>query len=283
MRPTRDGILYESLQQRHTILAMKFCPRLALLVPLAALAGCTVSSPPATGTASVGNWQFQAGSTITSPPDTYPNFVGALQIQGSQASGILSTTVSAVSGAQSLSFVSVPPATTAAAISTVTAGWELNFSEPSTPYTTIPVGVTGGCVGPPSSPPLCTAITAVPSVGVEIAPLTGNYTGTLSNSTTPSLSGTTSIAITQSTTPGPDGSFPLTANLVLPAELGTYSGSGSVIGEGVTLSYLAPMAGGPSIAGAASTNPTATQIVISNLTFTQAGTSYSFSGTLLRQ
>jgi hypothetical protein len=40
---------------------------------------------------------------------------------------------------------------------------------------------------------------------------------------------------------------------------------------------------GPNITLAASTNPTATQITVSNLMWAQTGPSYSFTGTLTRQ
>src|ERR1035441_7444956 len=73
---------------------MKSRLRFALLIPLAALLGCALPStpsptnPPLTG--NWNNWQIQAGTTITSPPAGL-YFVGAVQIQGTQASAVFTT------------------------------------------------------------------------------------------------------------------------------------------------------------------------------------------------
>jgi hypothetical protein len=272
---------------------MRFGLRLALLLPAAVLVGCAVapttssSSAPAT---SWQNWQIQAGTAITSPPNTYPSFLGAIQTQGTQASGIFTTvyppgtptpsnTVEDYAG----SFVSATGVVTLA-----TNGFGFGYAQPSTPYTLVPVNVIGGCVYPPGYTGVeCLAIFAVPSVGVEIAPLNGTYTGILTSGGSPAISGTGTVTFTQSSTPNTDGSFPLTAAVTFPSSsiigTGTYPLTGTVSGEGLSLSYLSTAVIGPSITLAASTNPAGTQITVSNLTWAETGPSFTFTGTLTRQ
>jgi hypothetical protein len=59
--------------------------------------------------------------------------------------------------------------------------------------------------------------------------------------------------------------------------------TGTVGGEVISLSYLSPAVGGPSITLAASTNPAGTQITVSSLTSSQTGPPSTTTGTLTRQ
>jgi hypothetical protein len=266
------------------MMAMKSGLRFALLLPAAALLGCTL--PPATSsststplTGNWTNWQIQAGTAITSPPNTYPSFVGALQLQGTQAAGVFTTVVAAGASGQALDYSGGFNSSTGD-VELITQGYEFGFTEPSAPNALTQVAVVGGCVGSP--PPACLAIFASPSVGVQIASLTGTYTGSLLNSSSPNLQNV-SLTLTQSTTPNASGQFPLTATLVFLGSLSTYPMTGTVGGEVISLSYLSPAVGGPSITLAASTNPAGTQITVSSLTSSQTGPPSTTTGTLTRQ
>jgi hypothetical protein len=255
------------------------------LLPLALLLGCAV--PPTTPSAAAGqwqNWQIQAGTAITSPPNTFPSFLGAIQIQGTQASGIF-TTVTPTGSNTPLDFGGTFNSSTPA-VTLSTFGYAVGYTPPATPYTPIPVGVIGGCVYPPSyTGAECLAIFSSPSVGVQIADLSGTYTGTLTDSATPSMSGTATLTLTQSSTPDANGAFPLTGSIVFPAgsDLGTNPLAGTVSGEGITLSDPSAAPNSPSISFTASANPSAAQIVISNLTYSGSGTTATFTGTFTRQ
>jgi hypothetical protein len=230
------------------------------------------------------NWQIQAGAAVTSPPNTYPWFLGAIQIQGAQATGIF-TTVNAAGSVTPLDYGGTYVASTRD-VTMSTYGFAFGYTQPATLYTLVPVSVTGGCVYPPGyTGPECTAITSSPSVGVEIAPLTGTYSGTLTDSAAPSASGTGTVTLTQSTTPNADGSFSLTGTLTFPAGsgLGTYPLSGTISGEGIALYDPTPGIV-PVVSLTASTNPAGTQITVSNLAFAvTASDIVTYTGTLTRQ
>ena len=270
---------------------------LALLLPAAVLIGCTLPSTTpnspigTTPTGSWENWQIQAGTAITSPPNTYPSFLGAIQIQGNQASGIFTTvyppgtptpgtTVQDYAG----SFVSSTGNVTLA-----TYGFAFDYTQPITPYTVVPVSVIGGCVYPPTyTGAECNAIFAVPSVGVQIAPLNGTYSGPLTDINTSLVSsGEATLTLRQSATPNTDGSFALTATLTfIPVSgSGTDSLTGSVAGEGMSLSYCSAAVVGPCVSVTAATNPAATQIIVSSLVLTDPGMNINatFTGALILQ
>jgi hypothetical protein len=277
---------------------MKSRLRFALLIPLATLLGCTLPTTPTTGTppAPTGNWdnwQIQAGTTITSPPAGL-YFVGAVQIQGTQASAVFTTSgfgaPSAGNGTEVLDFsgtynsstglVDLLPATSNSA------AYGIGFAAPST-NTVIPIGIVTGCVYPLNYTGVeCLALIAIdPAVGVEIAPLNGTYVGTLTDSAAPSMSGTGSLTLTQSTTPNADGSFSLTGTLTFPASsgFGTQPLSGTISGEGITLYDPTPGIV-PVVSLTASTNPAATQITVSDLAFAvTASDIVTFTGTLTLQ
>jgi hypothetical protein len=277
---------------------MRIRATIALLLPLVCLLGCTLpTTPPAstnspttpspTPSGSWENWQIQAGAAITSPPNTYPSFLGAIQVQGAQASGIFTTVEAAGTTGQPLDYTGSFNSSTED-VFLATFGYGFDFNQPATPYTLVPVGVTGGCVYPPGyTGPECLAILAVPSVGVQIAPLNGTYTGTLTDSASASMSGTGTLTLTQASTPDSSGAFPLTGTLTFPGSsgigTGTYPISGAVSGEGITLGYLSAAVIGPAISLTGSTNPAATQLSVSNLTWAETGPSFTFTGTLTLQ
>jgi hypothetical protein len=259
---------------------------IALLLPLACLLGCTLPTTPSPTPADTWeNWQIQAGTAITSPPNTYPSFLGAIQVQGTQATGIFTTVVAAGTTGQPLDYTGAFNSSTED-VTLATFGYEFGITEPATPYTLTQIGVIGGCVYPPTyTGAECLAIFAVPSVGVQIAPLNGTYTGTLTDSASPGMSGTGSLTLTQSTTPNADGSFSLTGTLIFPSNsgLGAYKLSGTISGEGITLYDPTPGIV-PVVSLTASTNPAATQITVSNLAFAvTASDIVTFTGTLTRQ
>ena len=277
---------------------MKSGLRFALLIPLATLLGCTLPSTPTTGTppAPTGdwdNWQIQAGTAITSPP-TGLYFVGAVQTQASQSAAVFATpgtgqptptTLNIVLGFlgtynSSTGDVALYPATTGSP------AYGIGFTAPST-NTAIPVTIVGGCVYPLSYTGVeCLALIAIdPAVGVEIAPLNGTYVGTLTDSASPGLSGTATLILTQASAPNSSGQFPLSGTITFPSNsgLGTAPLAGTVLGEAISLSDPSAAPNSPSIAFIASTNPAATQITVTSLTYVGSGTSATFIGTLTRQ
>jgi hypothetical protein len=140
----------------------------------------------------------------------------------------------------------------------------------------------------------CTSGTEVPVVGVEVAPLNGTYTGTLSGyynngSQTTQISGTGSLTLTQSATPNSSGQFPLTGAVTYPSSsgLGTVQLEGAISGIGIQLVFSeAVPAWGPYISLAGYTNPTATQITVSNLSYfidAVGVTNVALNGTLTLQ
>jgi hypothetical protein len=268
---------------------MKSRLRFALLIPLATLLGCTLPTTPTTGTppAPTGNWdnwQIQAGTTITSPPAGL-YFVGAVQIQGTQASAVFTSAGLTGSGpAAVLNFLGTYNSSTGDVgllpATTNSAAYGIGYTAPAT-NTVVPVSIVSGCVYPLNYQGVeCLALTSLsPAVGVEIAPLSGTYTGTLTDSAAPSMSGTGSLTLTQSSTPNASGAFPLTGTVTFPT-LGTFPLTGTVSGEGIALNYCSTAVIGPCISLTGSANPTATQITASNLTWAQTGPSYTFTGTL---
>jgi hypothetical protein len=274
---------------------MKRGLRYALLLPVAVLIGCTLPSTPTTGTppAPTGNWdnwQIQAGTTITSPPAGL-YFVGAVQIQGTQASAVFTSAGLTGSGpAAVLNFLGTYNSSTGDVgllpATTNSAAYGIGYTAPAT-NTVVPVSIVSGCVYPLNYQGVeCLALTSLsPAVGVEIAPLSGTYTGTLTDSAAPSMSGTGSLTLTQSTTPNADGSFFLTGTLTFPASsgFGTQPLSGTISGEGITLYDPTPGIV-PVVSLTASTNPAATQITVSNLAFAvTASDIVTFTGTLTLQ
>jgi hypothetical protein len=257
---------------------------LALLFSLACLLGCTVPTTPATQTTAstsiTGNWQIQSGTAITSPP-TAPYLVGALQGTNSALTGTFTT--STVSGSTT-SVVDYTGAVDepAGVLELFSNTYYINLTLP-TGFNTPSTGVIQwGCIPIGPDTPTCSNILGTPAVGVEVAPLNGTYTGTLTGTlytdyqTTP-ISGTASLTLTQSATPNSSGQFPLTGVVTFPSSSGVGTVTLPGLVSGITLGLgaegcLVPFstgvtcgAIGPGSILNAYTNPTATQITVTSL------------------
>jgi hypothetical protein len=247
---------------------------LALLFPLACLLGCTVPTTPATQTSAspsiTGNWQIQSGTAITSPP-TAPYLIGALQGPDSALTGTFNNpqvgTVSPVvvesySGTYNastsiLAFNSTAPLP--AGQITATLSVPANPTDLSTGTLNIMCGV-------------CANGQQVQIVGAEIAPLNGTYTGTLTETiTSPAISKTVTLVISQSTTPNSSGQFLLSGTFTwdnVDNILSSFPFVGTISGEGI---YIEPtviaVTPGPAFIITGYANPTATQITVPYLAF----------------
>src|ERR1035441_8073821 len=259
------------------MLAMKSRLRFALLIPLATLLGCTLPSTPSTTgtppapTGNWDNWQIQAGTAITSPP-TGLYFTGAVQAQGTQSAAVFTSAgLTGAGPATVLNFLGTYNSSTGDVgllpATTNSAAYGIGFTLPST-NTVIPVGIVSGCVYPLNYQGVeCLAfISLSPAVGVQIAPLNGAYVGTLTDSSSPTLSGTATLILTQATAPNSSGQFPLSGTITFPSNsgLGTAPLAGAVLGEAISLSDPSAAPNSPSITFTASTNPTATQITVTS-------------------
>src|ERR1035438_8957853 len=180
---------------RRNMLTMKSRLRIASLIPLATLLGCTLPSTPTTTSATNGNWdnwQIQAGTAITSPP-TGLYFTGAVQIQGTQSTAVFTSAgLTGAGPATVLNFLGTYNSSTGDVgllpATTNSAAYGIGFTQPST-HTVIPVGIVGGCVYPLNYQGVeCLALISLsPAVGVQIAPLNGTYVGTLTAANAPTL------------------------------------------------------------------------------------------------
>ena len=271
---------------------------IALLFPLACLLGCTLPYTPSPIT---GNWQIQSGSAITSPP-TYPYLVGALQGTNSALTGIFTAQINTVSPTvESYSGTFNPSTGSLVLNSTLPLPANQTTARLSVPAN--PTDLSSGTLNIMCG--LCANGQQVQIVGAEIAPLNGTYIGTLSGtlttiataSSTP-ISGTASVTFTQSTTPNSSGQFPLTGTVTFPSSsgMGTTTLPGLVSGITIELSTqpcIIPFANyacnvvGPGSVLFAYTNPTATQITITNLqninTSGTPETAITLTGTLTLQ
>lgn len=254
---------------------MRARAHIALLLPLACLLGCAF---PYTSSPLNGNWQIQSGTAITSPP-TAPYLIGALQGNNSaltgtfnlqQAGSGVTPQVISLTGTYNPAtgnLVLGPPPPQVGGVSVM-------LSVPADP-TDVATGTIDFSCG------VCANGFSLPAVGVQIAPLNGTYSGTLtgtlttSSQTTP-ITGTTSVTFTQSTTPNSAGQFPLTAAVTFPSSsgMGTTTLPGLVSGITLELStepcifpfsnVTCNLIGGGSVLFAY-TNPTATQITVITL------------------
>jgi hypothetical protein len=269
---------------------------LTTLLTSIALTGCTVEPTTAftTGTSSVSaNWQIQEGSSIT-PFPTGVSLVGALQAQGSQVTGTFYTTP-ICSTPRILSYTGSIDSMGNLALA---APVQVQLLLPA-----VPTAIATGTIDPPASLPGDTVSCAlasgpVPAVGVEIAPLTGTFTGTVtatgSNPSVPIPSGSVSLTLTQSSTPNVDGQFNLIGSLNFTGDgcSSTTSVAGIISGIGINLrSSAIPAIGQPPFSLTAYTNPAALQITASGngMVFTPSpcstnfSSSTTFTGSLTRQ
>ena len=275
---------------------MKSRLRFALLLPLAALLGCTLpTTPSSTSTPHYGNstplngnwtnWQIQTGASSSTPPTALTSpptgfyLVGAMQAQGSQVTGIFND------GSAVLNFTgSFDSTTSVLGINSPAASMAVQLTLPSNLTDLATGNLSMGCPPAPPGYMTCNVIVLFPAAGAEIASLTGTYTGILSASSEGD-SGTATLTLTQSATPNADGSFPLAGTITFPSGsgLGTDPVSGTISGEGITVYDPTPGVV-PVVSLTASTNPAATQITVMNLAFAvTASDIVTFTGTLSRQ
>jgi hypothetical protein len=245
------------------------------LFPLACLIGCSLPYTQPTQTIT-GNWQIQSGTAIT-PTATAAYLTGALQNQGGQVTGTLSYTAG-----DPLSFTGTFDSTKGilALTSTTENSYNLQLTVPSD-YNNLSTGtlIVAGTYNP--------LVTTTSVVAVEVAPLNGTYTGTLSGTlttytsgtlTTAPISGTVSLALTQSTTPNSNGQFPLTGTITFPSGSGMSPVTlpGLISGIPIWLNNepcvtefseyaVCTISSQTGSTLNAYTNPTATQIAITNL------------------
>jgi hypothetical protein len=273
---------------------------IALFLPLACLLGCTYPFTPQPYT----NWQIEPGTAITYPPPFADNLSGSMQIQGSQVTGTFTNDVnfqgppidvtgSFDSSTGSLTFgayIDLDPY--------LYAGAQLTL--PPDPTTTLATGIFYyGCPPPTAGSASCPINSpGVPAVAVEIAPLNGTYSGTLTESASslasPIPSGSVSLTLTQSTIPS-FFEFRLTGTLTFTGGGCSTSSTISPIVSGITITNIPPqgpdqiMQPMPPVVIIAYTNPTATQITVTSLSVdpspcsTVVLSSTTFTGTLTRQ
>ena len=249
--------------------------RLALLLPAAALLGCTVPTTPAPSSSNLtGNWEIQ---NLDSFPPGAALLNGALQVEGTQVTGIFTN-------------VGVPcsPGIDNFA-ATISSSGNLALSAPFVQLQLlIPADFTGTASGTlTGGGDLCQVLMSGPVAAVEIASLTGTYTGTLTDTSSPSMSGAATLVLTQSATPNTSGQFPLSGTITFPADsgFGTAQLGGTVSGEGISLSDSSAAPNSPTVNVTASTSPDASQITVSNLLYSNFGPGavFIYTGTLTRQ
>jgi len=253
------------------------------------LSGCGVgnfiAAPTETGNLT-GNWQIQSGTSISSSP-TGPVFIaGALQQQGSGVTGVFTVD----------SFCTTQPVFNFTG--TVNSSGNLTLTATPVPVVKVtlaipadPTTVATGNLG--ATGEICALALESPAVGVQIASLTGTFSGAVTASGSPAppiASGQVSLTLAQSSTPNTNGQFPVTGSLTFTGGGCTSSASvtGIVSGEGITLAAV-PGPGQSAVGFTGATNPTASQVVSGGIVFspspcsTSASSSTTFAGTLSRQ
>lgn len=266
-------------------------PRIAGLLPLACLLGCAASSSmtapttpppgPINTSGPTGYWQFQTSSSV--PPGAVI-LSGVFQTQASQVTGIFGPGPGC--SPPVTDFTGTVDSSGNLALTAPFAKAQLQFADSDTTAS----GTLGG------GGDICQILTEGPVTGTQIATapsvsLTGTFAGSITPATTTSQfgspTGTASITLTQSTTANSSGQFPLTGTLTYTS--GGCSTTTSVSGllSGLWITF-ASSTGPSSVSLAAATNPTASQIVAGQITFTPppcstAPGSVTYLGTLTRQ
>ncbi len=284
----------------HKMVGMTFRVSSLLLCCLMPLAGCgagsLLSSAGAVPNLS-GNWQIQSAAGTTG---------GALPTAGLLLLGSLTSQGSNVSGTFRLSNLALPNGCTLNQVVTVSGSVDsnrsLNLTSASfggsilTVQLAIPPVLTSFGTGTIAvSGSTCTYPSA-PAIGVQVAPVTGTYSGTLTAantvSTAPIQTGTGTLLLTQNAIPQSDGEYPLTGTLQFNGGgcNNTVAVAGTASGVGITLA-TAPASqfvlSQDTMTGAV--NPTATQILNSYVLYAlgpcNAGvTSFSsYTGSFTRQ
>jgi len=279
---------------------------IAFLLPLVCLAGCTTSTTPATQTTAsstsiTGNWQIQSGTAITSPP-TAPYLVGALEGSYSALTGTFSWAEGSSSSPAVESYSGTYNASTSSLTLNSTAALPANQITTTLSVPAIPTNLSTGTLKDACG--LCSNGFLASVVAVQVAPLNGTYTGTLSGTLytdyqTTNISGTVSLVLTQSTTPNSSGQFPLTGTVTFPSVSGAGTATLPGLVSGITLElsdepctlppfgYAVCNVIGPGSTLRAYTNPTATQITVTGLSnineSNENSVDTSLSGTLTLQ
>ncbi len=257
----------------------------AIPVLLAGFSGCTTLytavGPPIGPAPAFSNWQIQTGSVITPAPAGSVFLAGAMQIQGSQVTGTFNTH-SLCGTPQLLSYSGTYNGSTGSltlADAAQPAALNVQLAVPSK-ATNLSVG-TINALGT-----TCALALSSPGVGVEIPPLTGTYTGTVTS--TNGLSGQVTLTLTQSATPNASAQFPVTGILSLSigaCEYGYYAPdiTGTISGAAFTLadSSASPdtISGASAVGGA--TLPGTTIVFAKAAPCNPAST--AFTGDLTRQ
>ena len=238
------------------------------------LVGCAVESvtpPPTTTSNPASNWQIQLGTSITSPPTLAFPLQGAMQVQGSQVTGVFSGTP-LCGEPQVLNFAGTIDSMGNLTIASKPAYFVVQLAVPADPTV-----VSNGTMGVTGQ--FCAlAMAPAPAVGVEVAPLTGTFTGPVTSS---GSNGNFSMTLTQSGTPNASGQFPLTGSVTFSSGVCVESTlapmSGTVSGVGMTLATQ-------NIRVVASTNPAATQLSATSIVFPPGSCANgTYTGTLTRQ
>jgi hypothetical protein len=258
------------------------------------LVGCAVGSNPPSTSPTLGpaeNWQIEQGTSITIPPAGTFLLTGAMQAQGSQVTGVFSGSPLCGGGPQVMNFAGTIDSVGNLTVAPTPAYFYVQLAVPANP-TTVSTGtmaVTGQ---------FCAlAMAPAPAVGVEIAPLTGNFGGQVTSVEDPMVPlGTVanvSLALTQASAPNASGQFPLTGSITYTNHscVETIPVTGTVSGVGITLaSASAPVSGQNYVSFAGSTNPAATQLMASNILFEPVpctvgapNSTVSFTGDINRQ
>jgi hypothetical protein len=263
------------------VLSTSSCCSATLVFAAVLISGCgantpiTLSDPPSSPANLTGNWEVTFQNATPSPAVA---MTGALQGGAS----------SQVTGTFANQRVACSPAIDDFTGS-IDANGNLNLSAPYVQLQlTIPTDFSGTATGTLGGGGyLCLAIMGpTPVTATEITSVSGTYSGTLADSASPGLGGTATLILTQSATPNSSGQFPVSGTVMFPSAsgFGTAPLGGTISGTGISLSDSSTVPNSPSINLTASTNPGASQITISDVTYSSGSLpSTSFSGTLTRQ
>ena len=269
--------------------------RILLLLPLAAILGCgssaTLPSSTSISPNLSGDWfALAAPTTIGSAPTTLPtpiaDFIGALQFTGNTAAGTFRAfdptyPNPCVSFTQDLPVTGTIDSNNNLTLTVPISGGTATISAtlPQNPqtFTNGSWQIVGGACAMPA-----TAIAIV-----QVAPVTGTYTGVLNviDLTTftpvPGTATTVTAVLTQSTTSNADGQFPLTGTVTAS---GACSGSFPIINEVVFGGSISPLIppGTSTVDFLGAVEPTAATIVAGIDPYSACG-SQLYQGTLTRQ
>jgi len=248
-------------------------------MPLAgcAAAGNLATTPLPTPSAKLtGNWQIQSGTAITSNSAGSIFLIGAVQQSGSAVTGTFTgSTICPTEQVFNLA-------------GSVDASGILSLAATPVPYIqvqlAIPAAATTPAIGNMTAlGQICALALQSPAVGVQIAPVTGTFTGAVTAAAAlpaPIATGNVSLSLTQSAAANANGQFPVSGQLTFTSGGCSSSATvtGTISGEGIALASST----GVSLTGA--TNPTASAITSSAIQFTPSpcgsSSSSTYAGTL---